>query len=103
MPPVFNKHCNGCGICASICPSDVFSREHGRHVPKVLYPEECWYCDSCVLDCPAEDGYKGVELRMPLHLRVLWIDPGADKRPPYDLIGDHLGNDPEYAWEMPRE
>lgn len=103
MPPVLNAHCNGCGICAAICPCDVLSHEHGRRVPKVLYPDECWYCDSCVLDCPAEDGHKGIELRLPLNLSLLWIDPGAEKRPPYDLIGDHLGSDPEQAFEMPRE
>lgn len=103
MPPVFNVHCNGCGICANVCPSDVFSRDNDHKVPRVLYPDECWYCDACVLDCPGEGGHKGIELRVPLQLGLLWIDPAAEKRLPYDMIGDHLGNDPEYSWEMPRE
>lgn len=104
MPPVFNKYCNGCGICAAVCPTDMLSRSRKREVPKVLYPDECWYCDSCVLDCPGgHDGRKGIELRVPLQLQLLWIDPSAARRVPYDIAGDHLGNDPDSAWEMPRE
>ncbi len=103
MPPVFNQYCNGCGICAAICPTDVFNRTKARQVPTVLYPDECWHCDSCVLDCPGdEDGRKGVELRIPLQMQLLWVDP-AEKVETYEIIGDHLGFDPENAWDMPRE
>jgi adenylylsulfate reductase subunit B len=103
MGPVFNEHCNGCGICAAICPCDVFSHDKDHSVPRVLYPDECWYCDACVLDCPGEDGHKGVELRMPLQLQLLWIDPAAGRSPPYEIVGDHLGKDPDTDWDMPHE
>ena len=103
MGPVFNEHCNGCGICAAICPCDVFSHDKDHSVPRVLYPDECWYCDACVLDCPGEDGHKGIELRMPLQLQLLWIDPAAGRAPPYEIVGDHLGKDPDTDWDMPHE
>lgn len=103
MPPVFNQFCNGCGICAAICPTDVFSRTKEKEVPKVLYPKECWHCDSCVLDCPGEvEGRKGIELRIPLNMQLLWVDPN-EKINHYELIGDRFGNHPGKTWEMPRE
>ncbi|OGA96887.1 MAG: hypothetical protein A3G27_08140 [Betaproteobacteria bacterium RIFCSPLOWO2_12_FULL_66_14] len=103
MPPVFNKYCNGCGICAAICPCDIISHEKGRRVPKVLYPDECWYCDACVLDCPGTEGHKGLELRIPLQLQLMWMAAAAEEKPPYDLVGERFGNHPDTAWDMPRE
>ena len=104
MPPVLKEYCTGCGTCSLICPTDVFSRELNHKVPKVLYPDECWHCDSCVLDCPVEKGgQKAIELRVPLQLQLLWIDPGVEKQSHYDIIGDHLGTHPDTDWEMPRE
>jgi adenylylsulfate reductase subunit B len=104
MPPVIDKkYCNDCGICAALCPTDVFSRSKDRQTPKVLRPDECWHCDACVLDCPENrDGRKALELRIPLQLQLLWIDPEAENDP-YDIVGDHLGNHPETMWDMPRE
>lgn len=44
--------CNGCNRCVEICRSDVLmpSPEKGKP-PIVLYPDECWYCGTCVLEC----------------------------------------------------
>ena len=52
MPPILDKtKCNACGTCADICPTQVF-RAMGKGVsPLVKYPEECWHCNACVLDC----------------------------------------------------
>ena len=53
MPPIINEDlCTRCGMCAAICPMHLFKHEKGQ-VPVVAYPEECWHCNACVLDCPA--------------------------------------------------
>ncbi|MBT3914912.1 MAG: ferredoxin family protein [Rhodospirillaceae bacterium] len=103
MPPVFNIYCDGCGICASICPTDVFSRSKDKEVPLVLYPDECWHCDSCVLDCPGDvEGRKGVELRIPLNMQLLWIDPEAEHNY-FDMVGDRFGSKSDTLSNMPKE
>jgi NAD-dependent dihydropyrimidine dehydrogenase PreA subunit len=45
--------CIGCNRCVDICRSDVLmpNPESGKN-PIVLYPDECWYCGTCVLECP---------------------------------------------------
>jgi adenylylsulfate reductase subunit B len=63
MPPIIDKNrCITCGICVNICPQDVFFGSKKKRVPKVTYPEECWHCNACVLDCPKEGAIK---LRIP--------------------------------------
>lgn len=63
MPPVLDKDkCNGCGTCVEICPDDVFFDSKKGEVPVVSYPEECWHCNACVLEC--SEG--AVKLRIPL-------------------------------------
>ena len=45
--------CNGCNRCVEICRSDVLMPNPGKGQPPiVLYPDECWYCGTCVLECP---------------------------------------------------
>ncbi len=62
--------CNGCNLCVILCPEDVFipSPEKGG-VPIILYPEECWYCGSCVDDCKHVGA---IRLSHPLQQRVRW-------------------------------
>ena len=69
MPPVINEIlCNRCGICYNICPQDVFSfQSKQKEVPDVAYPQECWYCGGCVVDCPKE----AITLKLPLHLHIV--------------------------------
>jgi adenylylsulfate reductase subunit B len=63
MPPIIDKNrCITCGICVNICPQDVFFGSKRKKVPKVTYPEECWHCNACVLDCPKEGA---IRLRIP--------------------------------------
>lgn len=72
MPPIIDRNkCVGCGICADICNSDIFVFDRAVHkVPQVKFPEECWHCDSCVIDCP-----KGaISLRMPLAYTLLHVN-----------------------------
>ena len=64
MPPIIDKDkCSGCGTCVDICSTDVFFGSEEGATPIVSYPEECWHCNACVLDCPVEGA---VILRIPL-------------------------------------
>jgi len=44
--------CNGCNRCVAICRSDVLMPNPRKGSPPVvLYPDECWYCGTCVQEC----------------------------------------------------
>lgn len=69
MPPVIDKEkCTGCGLCADICPLQVF--RHKAKSTEVRRPYECWHCNACVLDCPV----KAIELRLPMTHMILYVD-----------------------------
>lgn len=75
MPPeIIKEKCNACGICADRCPLDVFEVSRTGGAPRVKYPDECWHCNSCVLDCPAS----AIKLRIPLTSMVLHVDAGRE-------------------------
>ena len=64
--------CNGCNRCVEICLMDVLfpNPEKGKS-PVVLYPDECWQCGSCILECPLGD--KGaVKVKWPLMTKMRW-------------------------------
>ena len=69
MPPVIDpKLCNGCLTCYRMCPQDVFAFSRGKmKIPQVAYPQECWYCGACVVDCPRE----AIRLKLPLPLHIV--------------------------------
>ena len=68
MPPVIDEQkCTACGTCVNICPQDVFFGSEEGKVPVVAYPEECWHCNGCVLDCASEGAIK---LRTPLPMLI---------------------------------
>jgi NAD-dependent dihydropyrimidine dehydrogenase PreA subunit len=58
MPPVIDhQKCNGCGACERYCPGDlIIMKGKKKKVKKavVKYPEECWHCGICRLECPVE-------------------------------------------------
>ena len=69
MPPIISKDkCSRCGICVKVCPQDVFFGSKEKAVPIVSYPEECWHCNACGLDCPEE----AISLRVPLPQMLLY-------------------------------
>jgi adenylylsulfate reductase subunit B len=63
---VNEKKCNGCGLCAEICPMDVLrmktkfdavseSAKKGisrRFVASIAYRADCMTCYTCELKCP---------------------------------------------------
>ena len=53
------------------CNSNIFVFDRAKDsIPQVRFPEECWHCDSCVIDCP-----KGaITLRMPLSYTLLHVN-----------------------------
>lgn len=70
MPPVIEKDkCIACGTCVDLCQMDVFADSKDNEVPVVSYPEECWHCNACVLECPAEGA---IRLRIPLPAMLLY-------------------------------
>ena len=70
MPPVLEKDkCTACGICAEVCPQDVFWGSTKKQVPQISYPEECWHCNACVLDCPTPGA---IRLRIPFPMLVCY-------------------------------
>ena len=52
MGPHISDECIGCNVCVDMCPGDVLQPDAERNIPQVAYPEECWYCGVCRLECP---------------------------------------------------
>jgi len=70
MPPIINEsRCTCCGVCVEICPEDVFFGSKNKETPVISYPDDCWHCNSCVLDCPVEGA---IRLRIPLPMTALY-------------------------------
>jgi len=68
VPPVIDKKlCSKCGVCIENCPLDVLHQSKVDDYPEVRYPEECWHCNACKLDCPSG----GIQLRFPLPAMLL--------------------------------
>ena len=76
---VDEKKCNGCGLCAEICPMDVLrmrsqidlvsQSEKGtslhRFVAIIAYRADCMTCYTCELKCPRgaiDVGYTPLEI-----------------------------------------
>ncbi|MBI4321090.1 MAG: 4Fe-4S binding protein [Chloroflexi bacterium] len=63
MPPRIDlEKCNGCGRCDEICPGDLIHVDEASNFPVVQYPDECWHCGCCRIDCPVE----AIEIRLPI-------------------------------------
>ena len=62
MPKVtiFSQSCKGvddCGICAFVCPENLFKacrqmNDAGYHPPEITDPGACTGCQNCMIYCP---------------------------------------------------
>lgn len=50
MPSMDPKLCNGCGLCAAVCPCHAWVLI--QNVAKVVETEDCAYCTQCEAVCP---------------------------------------------------
>ncbi|MBD5416851.1 MAG: ferredoxin family protein [Desulfovibrio sp.] len=73
MPPFIHEdQCKKCLLCVEACQSDVFYGSVRGAVPVVTYPDECWHCNACVIECPTG----AVEIRLPLNLEPMYQERG---------------------------
>lgn len=49
---LFVDKCNGCGMCVSVCPHDVFAINERK--AKILELDACMECGACAQNCPEE-------------------------------------------------
>jgi 2-oxoglutarate ferredoxin oxidoreductase subunit delta len=60
--------CRDCGLCVEICPTDVFEEETEKKIAKVVRPDDCIGCTSCMYLCPSRCLTVGeVKLQRPFH------------------------------------
>ncbi len=61
--------CTLCNLCVDVCRMDCFlPNPDPELVPVMMYPDECWFCGSCVQHCPVPGAIK---LDHPLNQRVV--------------------------------
>lgn len=78
-PIVYNEEiCIGCNRCAQVCQVDILvpSMEKGKP-PIVMYPGECYYCGSCVMECPREGA---ITLQHPVMNQAKFIPVKTSKK-----------------------
>ncbi len=64
------ERCIGCKRCVNVCRVDVLQPALEKGAPPVvMYPDECWFCGSCVEHCPVE---LAIRVEHPLFQRVGW-------------------------------
>lgn len=42
--------CIGCGICAAVCPQQLFAMQGGK--AQIMDRDACMECGACALNCP---------------------------------------------------
>jgi NAD-dependent dihydropyrimidine dehydrogenase PreA subunit len=72
-----DSRCIGCNRCLEACQIDVLlpAPEKGKH-PLVAWPDECWYCGCCVMDCPRG----AITLHHPLMNQARWVEKASLKK-----------------------
>lgn len=71
-PLTFDKEkCIGCNRCLEACQMDVLMPNPKKGAPPIAaYPEECWYCGCCVMECPKD----AIHLRHPLMNQTRFVE-----------------------------
>lgn len=77
-PVIFDSEiCIGCNQCVEVCQVDVYIPNPSEGKPPIImYPDECWYCGCCVVQCPNPGAIK---FNWPLMQRVRWKRKGTGK------------------------
>ena len=60
--------CDGCGICVDSCCADVLRIDEKTNKAVIKYPEDCFLCLICELDCPKHAIYVSPSKNMPAAL-----------------------------------
>lgn len=60
------EKCENCNVCVDVCVMDIL--REGDATPLVEYPDECWHCGACMMDCPTD----AIRLSLPQ-----WMKPVA--------------------------
>lgn len=50
LPIIDLVRCNGCGLCAQLCPTRAVELRGGK--ARVVRPADCTYCEVCESYCP---------------------------------------------------
>ena len=61
--------CVNCKICYNVCPLDVYTWDEKLRLPVVSYPDECYHCGVCEIDCPSVC----IDLQLPVHARLVSV------------------------------
>ena len=59
--------CTNCGTCVEVCIMDIL--QEGEETPRVAYPDECWYCGACMMDCPVD----AIKMDLPYAMRPIAV------------------------------
>jgi len=68
--------CTSCNRCVDICPIDLMIPAKKGKTPTAAYPDECWYCGCCVMECPAG----AIRMEHPLMNRAHWVEKKSLQR-----------------------
>ena len=53
---ISGSKCVSCGLCVSVCPTNVFEQEKGK-VPVIARKDDCQTCFMCEVYCPVDAMY----------------------------------------------
>ncbi|MBI9048751.1 MAG: ferredoxin family protein [Anaerolineaceae bacterium] len=68
------NRCIGCNRCVEACQIDLLIPNNTKGKPPlVAYPEECWYCGCCVMECPVD----AIKMHHPLMNQVRWVEKNS--------------------------
>ncbi|MBQ0058809.1 MAG: 4Fe-4S dicluster domain-containing protein [Lachnospiraceae bacterium] len=51
------EKCVGCGKCVDACIMDVIRFDEETKRPVIMYPDDCYCCYNCHMDCPTQAIY----------------------------------------------
>ena len=68
------NQCKKDGLCASVCPADIFVQKEKLTIPKLMNQDGCIACGHCVAICPqgaiSHSGFPSTEIQ-PIQVQEL--------------------------------